>query len=148
MLGQKEKSNTRKITIKLEEINQKVMAKEGKLKRYQQKAKQYQQNRIFKNNERKFCQQVGGDGTLYLQSNERETEQFWSKLWQPREDNKKAEWISNMAKEFKGLEEGLKAEIHIDLLKTTLKKYQIGKCLAMMEYMDSGSRNSPPFMID
>ena len=28
------------------------------------------------------------------------------------------------------------------------KKYQIGKHLAMMVYMDSGSRNSPPFMTD
>ena len=36
-------------------------------------------------------------------------------------------------------------EIHIDLLKTTLKKYQTGKCQAMMV---SGSRNSPPFSTD
>ena len=28
------------------------------------------------------------------------------------------------------------------------KKYQIGKRLAMMEYMDSGTRNSPSFMTD
>ena len=42
----------------------------------------------------------------------------------------------------------LKAEIHIDLLRTTLKKYQIGNHQAMMEYIDSGSRNSPLFMTD
>ena len=54
-----------------------------------------------------------------------------------------------MAKELKGLEEGPKAEILIDLQRMTLKKkYQIGKHLAMMEYIDSGSRNSPPFMTD
>ena len=46
-----------------------------------------------------------------------------------------------MTKEL-GLEEGPKAEIHT---KTTLKKYQIGKRQTMMEYMDSGSRNSSPF---
>ena len=34
MLAQKGKSNTRKMTIQLVEINQKVLAKEGKLKRY------------------------------------------------------------------------------------------------------------------
>ena len=49
---------------------------------------------------------------------------------------KKAKWKSNMTKELKGLEEGPKAEMHIDLFKTTLKKYQIGKRQAMMEYMD------------
>ena len=53
-----------------------------------------------------------------------------------------------MTKELKELKEGLKAEIDIDLLKTTLKKYQIRKRPAMMEYMDSGSRNSPPFTTD
>ena len=44
-----------------------------------------------------------------------------------------------------GLKEGPKAEIHTDLLKKTVKKYQIGKRQAMIENMDSGSRNSPPF---
>ena len=34
-----------------------------------------------------------------------------------------------------------KVEIHIDLLRATLKKYQIGKRQVMIEYIDSGSRN-------
>ena len=50
-----------------------------------------------------------------------------------------------MTRELQGLEEGSKAEIHIDLLKKTLKKYQTGKRQAKTEYMVSGSRNSPPF---
>ena len=50
-----------------------------------------------------------------------------------------------MTRELEGLEEGWKAEIHIDLLKMALKKYQIGKLQDMIEYMVSGSRNSPPF---
>ena len=41
-----------------------------------------------------------------------------------------------MAKELEKLEEGLKVEIHINLLRTTPKKYQIGKHQTMMEYMD------------
>ena len=53
-----------------------------------------------------------------------------------------------MAKELEGLEEGLKAEIHIDLLRTTLKIYQNGKRQAMMEYMDTGFKISPPFTTD
>ena len=53
-----------------------------------------------------------------------------------------------MTKELEGLEEDPKAEIPIDLIKTKLKKYQTGKRSAMMEYMDSGSRNSPPFTTD
>ena len=89
--------------------------------------KQYRQNRTFQNNERKFYR-VGENGSkTYQQPDAREPEQFWSKTCQPREQNKKAEWINKMAKELEGFEEGPKVEIHIDLLKTALKKYQIGK---------------------
>ena len=49
---------------------------------------------------KKFYQQVVGDGTkTYQQPDTKEAKQFWRKIWQPREDNKKAEWISNIGKE-------------------------------------------------
>ena len=91
-VGTKRKKATQeKITIQLEEINQKVLAKEGRLKRYQHRAKQYRQNRTFQINERKFYQLVGGDSTnTSQQPDARETEQFWSKIWQLREHNKKS----------------------------------------------------------
>ena len=59
--NRKEKTTQEKITIQLEEINQKVLAKEGSLKRYRQRVKKYRQNRRFQNNERKSYQQLGGD---------------------------------------------------------------------------------------
>ena len=49
--------NTRKITIQLKEINQKFLAKEGRLKIYRQRVYRQNrtfQNRTFQNNERKF----------------------------------------------------------------------------------------------
>ena len=55
-----EKTTREKITVQLEEINQKVLAKEGRLKIYRQRVKQYRQNRTFQNHERKFYQQLGG----------------------------------------------------------------------------------------
>ena len=68
---------------------------------------------------------AGGNGTkTYLQPDARETEQFWTKIWQRRGHNKKAEWINNMTKELV-FEESLKAEIRIDLLKTTLKNIKL-----------------------
>ena len=117
-----EKAIQEKITIQLEERNVKVMVKEGRLKRHRQRVKQYRQNRTFQNNESKFHQQVGGNDTkTYQQLDAREIEQFWNKIWQPREYDKKAESISNVTKDLKRLEEGQKAGIHIDLHKTTLK---------------------------
>ena len=51
------KTNTIRKKIQLEEINQKVLAKEGRLKRYGDRTKQYRQNGTFQTNERKFYQQ-------------------------------------------------------------------------------------------
>ena len=53
---------------------------------------------------------------------------FGVKYGKHREHNKKAKSISNKVKGLEGLEEGPKAKIHIDLLRMTLKKNQIGKC--------------------
>ena len=121
--NRKGKTTQEKLTIQLEEIYQKVLAKEGRLKRYRQRVKQYRQNRTFQNNERKFYQQLGGDDNkTYQQPNGKETERFWTKIWQPKQHNEKAEWINHITRELEQLEEGPKAEIHTDLLKTTLKK--------------------------
>ena len=39
-----------------------------------------------------------------------------------KKHNENAEWINNITTELEGLNEGPKAEIHIDLLKKTLKR--------------------------
>ena len=45
--------------VQLEEINQRVLAKEGRFKRYRHRVKQYRQNRTLQNNERKFLSAIG-----------------------------------------------------------------------------------------
>ena len=42
-----------------------------------------------------------------------------------KNQNEKAKWINNMTRELEGLEKGPKVEIHIDLLKTTLKNIKL-----------------------
>ena len=91
--NRKEKITQEKLTIQLEEIYQKVLAKEGRLKRYRQRVKQYRQNRTFQNIERKFYQQLGGDeNKTYQQPNEKETERFWTKIWQANNKIKRLNW--------------------------------------------------------
>ena len=71
----------------------------------------------------------GNDNKIYQQPDAKETERFWTKIWQPKKHNEKAEWINNMTRELEGHERGPKAEIHTDLLKTTLKKISYWKTL-------------------
>ena len=63
----------------------------------------------------------------------KETERFWTKMWQPNKNNEKSIRTNTGTRELEGLE----AEIHINLLKTT-QKYQTGKRQAMMENRISG----------
>ena len=116
------KDNTRKITVQLEEINLMILAKDRRLKRFSQRVKQCRKNRTFQNNERKFYQQLGRHDTkTYQQTDARETERIWTKIWQPKKHNEKAEWINDMTRELERLKEGPKVEIYIELLKKTLK---------------------------
>ena len=99
--GKKEQATWEKTTVQLE-INQKILAKEGRLKRYRQRVKQYRQNRTFQNNERKFYQQLGGSDTkTYQQPDAKETERFWTKIWKPKKHNENAEWINNITRELR-----------------------------------------------
>ena len=87
----KEQATQGKIIVQLEKINQKVLDKEGRLKRYRQRVKQYRQNRTFqkkkKKNERKLYQQLGGSDTkTYQQPDAKETERFWTKICQPKKN--------------------------------------------------------------
>ena len=67
-----EKTTREKIKVQLQDINQKVLAKEGRLKRYWQRVKQYRQNKTFQNNEGKFYQQLGGHDTKNIPTTRRQ----------------------------------------------------------------------------
>ena len=58
--GKRMKKTTRENMIEqLEEINQNVLPKEWRVKKYRQRIKKYRQNRVFQNNERKYSKQLG-----------------------------------------------------------------------------------------
>ncbi len=39
------------------------------------------------------------------QTDIKETEKFWTKIWQPKKHNQRAEWVNNITRELAGLEE-------------------------------------------
>ena len=59
------------------EINQEVLAQEGRLKRYQDRIKQYKQNGTFPKNKKQIPHQRGVEcKTAYQQAGDEETQQF------------------------------------------------------------------------
>ena len=47
---------------------------------------------------------------------------IWNKIWERRENTRKADWISYMGKELEGLKEELKSKFYLDSLRATFKK--------------------------
>ena len=81
--NKKEKAaQEKKITIQLEEINQKVLAKEGRLKRYRQRVKKYRQNRTFQTAKENFINNL--EEMTRKQPDAKGTERFWTEIWQPK----------------------------------------------------------------
>ena len=120
---QKQKRQTT-LTVQLEMINQKILTKEKRLKRYRDWVKQFKEDRIFQNNEKKkFYQKVGEECTrTNQQPDAKETKQFWCKIWEQNEYNRTTEWINRMKKELPKLEEDLEPEIYLESFRATLKK--------------------------
>ena len=63
----------------------------------------------------------GSDTKTYQQPDAKETERFGLK-YENQRNKENAEWINNITRELDRLEEGLKMEIHVDLLTITLKR--------------------------
>ena len=62
-----------------------------------------------------------------------------------KKHKEKAKWESNMTKDLEGLKEGQKAEIHIDLFKTTHKNIELENARSWWNTWFLNSRNSPSF---
>ena len=65
-----------------------------------------------------------------------------------KKDNEKAQLIDNMKKESERLKEDPKIEIHIGLVKMTLKKISITKVPCHDGIYGFWFKNSPPFTTD
>ena len=88
------------------------------------------QKKNIKKKQRKFYQQVKEECTkTYHQPDIRETKQFWSKIWEQKERNRKAEWMNNMGKELQWPKEIPKTNIQLNSLRATLKKVTNWKTL-------------------
>ena len=92
------KQNSRHVW-QLEELKQKIMAKKRKLKRCS-KCQVIQTKQDFTKNWKKISTNKWMDNArgTNQQSDAKEAKQFWSKIWEQKGHNRKAEWINNIGK--------------------------------------------------
>ena len=100
-----------------------MLAKQGRLKRYRQRVKQYRQNRISKTTKENSINNWEGVTRKHTNNRmQKKPNDFGQKYGNQKKYNENAEWINNITRELEGLEEAPKTEINIDLHKTTLKR--------------------------
>ncbi|XP_063611810.1 uncharacterized protein LOC134785404 [Penaeus indicus] len=75
-----------------------MLAKSGKLKRYEDRIEQFKQNRIFGLNQKKFYDELNKSSNF---SNDmRKTTKFWGDIWSvEKEHNRTAVWLKELKKE-------------------------------------------------
>ena len=91
-----------------EELKQSLMAKIAKIRRYEERVKQYKHNRMFNIDQKRVYEEYNGQV-----SNERvipESEgsrRFWKKIWDnTKEHSKKVEWLKDPKREKKRCKAG------------------------------------------
>ena len=66
----------------MEELKQRLKAKRAKVIRYEQRVKQYRQNRLFISDQKRFYQEINGNTAAEkLIPNAQESQDFWSEIW-------------------------------------------------------------------
>ena len=109
----------------LEVISQRIKAKQGKINRYNNRISQYQQNRMFQNNEGNFYRKLNGAGkqTENEPLDAEEAKKFWQNIWSvKKEHNKNAEWLSNVKSKMNELQQQEDITITKESLQKAVKK--------------------------
>ena len=88
---------TKTVTEVIEELKQRVTATSKKIERYEARIKQYQQNRQFRINQRRFYQNLEGSCNETETPDKEQTTKFWSDIWDnPKEHKVDAAWIKDV----------------------------------------------------
>ena len=124
VLEEKYRVKRKGISTVIEELKQRIVAKSGKIRRFQQRINQFRQNRTFRVDQKKIYKELNGEerGTNEVPDAE-ESRRFWENIWSvEKEHNKQAKWLQDLRDE-KG-EESIqeKVTITVDMVKKQCKK--------------------------
>ncbi|XP_068738998.1 uncharacterized protein [Montipora capricornis] len=102
------------VTIVIEQLKQRILAKTAKIKRYQEWVDQYRQNRMFRTNQKRLFAMLGtdeNDDTTI--PDKEESKNFWSNIWDnPVKHNANAEWLKGLERNLRGINvEGINKQL-------------------------------------
>ena len=113
------------MSVVKEEIKQRVKAKAAKVKRYMydDRVRQFHQNRLYINQRQLFKELDGKCDNLQVGPEPAKARTFWGGLWyQPGEHNRRAEWLADVKDELKNVQQQEGFQIDVKKVKKQLRK--------------------------
>lgn len=114
----------KRLSVVLEELKQRVLAKSKKIRRYESRIEQYRQNRMFQSNQKRLFEQlenVDTDDTVIPDAEESKT--FWANIWDnPIDYNSNADWLKELESEVNEVEKQNDIEITPAMVTKQLRK--------------------------
>ena len=99
-LNHKYKLNENGTRYICEMLRQKIRAGSVKIKRYEDRNKQYRQNVLFQTNQKRFYDELDNRKGQNITPNPNEATEFWSNIWSDKAThNIKAEWINEIERD-------------------------------------------------
>ena len=107
VLGHKYKVKKKEVNVVLEELKQILPAKVTKIKRYDQRIKQYRIKRLFQQDQKRVYQKLNGKAESNAKPDTDESRRFWSIMWGTGKSyNRDAEWLKELRSERNGIKQG------------------------------------------
>ena len=107
--GEKDKLNRRYrlrekgFRATMEEIKQRIVAKAAKIKRYTNRIKQFNDNRLFNTNQSRFFKNLEGKEESTIAPNPQDATRYWSNIWSGVVTHREeAEWIERVERKLQG----------------------------------------------
>ena len=88
----------------IETIKQRILAKANKVKRYNKRCQQYQQNRLFQSDQKRFFQSLESNQVENIAPNPEDATKFWSNIWSNPVTHKESEWLGEIKKDLSNVE--------------------------------------------
>ena len=80
-----------------EVIKQRIKAKAAKIKRYNERIKQFRENQLFRTDQNRFYKELNGDNGGGESPDKEEARNFWGSIWsKDPKHNESAEWINDI----------------------------------------------------
>ena len=94
------------INAVVEELKQRIKAKTAKIRKYEERSKQFMQNRLFQTNQKRLFEKLEGiERRNDVRPDAEDSITFWSNIWSKSvQHNEKAEWLEEVKNQLTGVE--------------------------------------------